>query len=79
MTDLPQPNDIIPLLKESMQEEESMAYWFQVHVTLILEILWPKLINSPIKRSQDFLLNYAGSKIPLIIMYADLVGSTNLI
>ena len=78
MTDLPQPNDIIPLLKESMQEEESMAYWFQVHVTLILEILWPKLINSPIKRSQDFLLNYAGSKIPLIIMYADLVGLTNL-
>ena len=49
MTDLPQPNDIIPLLKESMQEEESMAYWFQVHVTLILEILWPKLINSPNK------------------------------
>lgn len=78
MTDLPQPNDIIPLLKESMQEEESMANWYQVHVSLILENLWPKLINSPIKRAQDFLLNYAGSKMPLIIMYADLVGSTNL-
>mgnify|MGYP003575322707 CR=1 FL=1 len=78
ITDLPQPNDIMPLLKESIQEEESMANWYQVHVSVILETLWPKLINSPIKRAQDFLLNYAGSKLPLIIMYADLVGSTNL-
>jgi hypothetical protein len=32
--------------------------------------------DTSIKRGQDYLLNYVSSKIPLIIMYADLVGST---
>jgi hypothetical protein len=70
--------DIIQLLKESKQEEESMVYWYQVHAPIILDNLWPKMINSPIKRGQAFLLNHASSKLPLIIMYADLVGSTNM-
>ncbi|MGI9011083.1 MAG: hypothetical protein ACR2F1_07845 [Nitrososphaeraceae archaeon] len=55
-----------------------MANWYQIHTPLILENLWPKMINSPIKRGQNFLFNYAGSKMPLVIMYADLVGSTNM-
>src|SRR5690242_10522376 len=34
--------------------------------------------DSSLKRGQDFLLNYVSSKIPLVILYADLVGSTNM-
>jgi adenylate cyclase len=34
--------------------------------------------DSSLKSSQDFLLNYVNSKISLVIMYADLVGSTNM-
>jgi adenylate cyclase len=34
--------------------------------------------ESSLKPSQNFLLNHINSKIPLVIMYADLVGSTNL-
>lgn len=34
--------------------------------------------DTSIKRGQDYLLNYVSSKIPLIIMYADLVGSTKM-
>jgi adenylate cyclase len=34
--------------------------------------------DSSLKDSQDFLLNYINSKIPLVVMYADLVGSTNM-
>jgi class 3 adenylate cyclase len=34
--------------------------------------------DSSLKDSQAFLLNYVNSKISLVIMYADLVGSTNM-
>jgi adenylate cyclase len=34
--------------------------------------------ESNLKSAQDFLLSYVNSKIPLVIMYADLVGSTNM-
>jgi adenylate cyclase len=34
--------------------------------------------DSSLKDSQTFLLNYVNSKISLVIMYADLVGSTNM-
>ena len=77
-TNLPQQNEITLLLKHSMQEEKSMAYWYKLHTPLILDNLWPKIIYSSIKRGQNFLLNYISSKIPLIIMYADLVGSTTM-
>lgn len=69
---------VMQLLKDSLQEEESMVYWYQLHTSLILDNLWPKLINTPIKRGQNFLLKYIGSKMPLVIMYADLVGSTKM-
>ena len=35
------------------------------------------MINS-LKDSQDFLLNHVNSKLSLVIMYADLVGSTSM-
>ena len=34
--------------------------------------------NSSVKRSQDFLLEYVRSKISLVIIYLDLVGSTDM-
>jgi adenylate cyclase len=34
--------------------------------------------DSSLQASQDFLLNHVNTKIPLVIMYADLVGSTNM-
>jgi adenylate cyclase len=76
--DLSQKNDIMKSLKETTQGEESMVYWFQVHTQLVLDIVWLKLINSPIKRSQLFLLKHTGLRVPLIITYADIVGSTKM-
>ena len=49
-----------------------------MHMPLILDNLWPKMIHTSIRRGQNFLLNHISSKIPLIIIYADLVGSTNM-
>src|SRR5215211_5325132 len=77
MTD-PQQHEITFLLEKSMQEEESMAYWYKIHTPLILDNLWPKMIHTSIGRGQKFLLNHIGSKIPLITIYADLVGSTRM-
>ena len=34
--------------------------------------------NTSIKRGQDFLLNHVDSKLSLVVMYADLVGSTKM-
>ena len=78
MTDPPQQHEITFLLEKSMQEEESMAYWYKIHTPLILDNLWPKMIHTSIRRGQKFLLNHINSKIPLIIIYADLVGSTRM-
>ena len=36
------------------------------------------MIHPSIRRGQSFLLNHVSSKIPLIIIYADLVGSTTM-
>ncbi len=77
-TNLSQQHEITLLLEQSMQEEESMAYWYKMHTPLILDNLWPKIIHTSIRRGQKFLLNHISSKIPLIIMYADLVGSTTM-
>jgi class 3 adenylate cyclase/ferritin-like metal-binding protein YciE len=78
MTDPPQQHEVTFLLEKSMQEEESMAYWYKIHTPLILDNLWPKMIHTSISRGQKFLLNHIGSKIPLITIYADLVGSTRM-
>jgi adenylate cyclase len=36
------------------------------------------MIHTSIRRGQNFLLNHISSKIPLVVIYADLVGSTNM-
>ena len=76
--DMPQQHEIILLLEQSVQEEESMAYWYKIHEPLVIDKLWPKMIHASIRRGQKFLLNHVSSKIPLIIIYADLVGSTTM-
>ena len=76
--DMPQQHQIILLLEQSVQEEESMAYWYKIHEPLVIDKLWPKMIHASIRRGQKFLLNHVSSKIPLIIIYADLVGSTTM-
>ena len=76
--DMPQQHEITVLLEQSVQEEESMAYWYKIHEPLVINKLWPKMIHASIRRGQKFLLNHINSKIPLIIIYADLVGSTNM-
>jgi adenylate cyclase len=77
-TDMPQQHEITLLLEQSVQEEESMAYWYKIHEPLVIDKLWPKMIHASIKHGQKFLLNHVSSKIPLIIIYADLVGSTTM-
>ncbi len=76
--DMPQQHEITLLLEQSVQEEESMAYWYKIHEPLVIDKLWPKMIHASIRRGQKFLLNHISSKIPLIIIYADLVGSTTM-
>jgi adenylate cyclase len=78
MTDLPQRYKITILLEKSMEEEESMTYWYKMNTTLIFDNLWPKIIHPSIRRGQRFLLKRVHSRIPLLIIYADLVGSTNM-
>jgi hypothetical protein len=78
MMDMPQKHRNVSLLEKSMQEEESIVYWYKIHTPLILDNLWPKVIHTSVRRGQNFLLNHISSKIPLLIIYADLVGSTKM-
>jgi adenylate cyclase len=77
-TEFDNKNAVMISLNEGKQEEELMIYWFQVHAPVILDNLWPKMINNAMTRSQVFLMNHKNSKMGLIIMYADLVGSTKM-
>ena len=52
-------------------------------VSLTQDRLWRALkrrfqYDSTVKPGQEYLLNHVSSKIPLVILYADLVGSTNM-
>jgi hypothetical protein len=44
MTDMPRQHENMSLLEKSIQEEESMAYWYKMNTPLILDNLWPKMI-----------------------------------
>ena len=77
-TEFEDKDAVMKVLNESKQEEELMVYWFQLHAPVILDNLWPKMINNAMKRSQAFLMDHKNSKMGLIIMYADLVGSTKM-
>ena len=78
MMDIPYKQENLSLLEKSMKEEELMVYWYKTHTPLILDNLWPKVIHTSMRRGQNYLLNHISTKIPIIIIYADLVGSTKM-
>jgi len=69
---------VISLLEKSIHEEKSMIEWYKLNITVIFDKLWPKVINPSILRGQRFLRDYIGSKISLVIIYVNLVSSTNM-
>ncbi|KAA2281561.1 DUF892 family protein [Candidatus Nitrosocosmicus sp. SS] len=76
--DIPHKQENASLLEKSMKEEEAMVYWYKTHTPLILDNLWPRVIHSTVRRGQNYLLNHTSTKIPIVIIYADLVGSTKM-
>ena len=78
MMDIPHKQENLSLLEKSMREEELMVYSYKTNTPLILDNLWPKVIHTSMRRGQNFLLNHISTKIPTIIIYADLVGSTKM-
>jgi len=76
--EIPNKKENLSLLEKSMKEEELMVYWYKTHTPLILDNLWPKVIHTSMRRGQNYLLNHISTKIPIIIIYADLVGSTKM-
>ena len=63
--------------------ENRIIYDLQTLLSQRQEMLWNVLheryqYNTSIKRGQDFLLNHVDSKLCLVVMYADLVGSTKM-
>ena len=63
--------------------ENKTIYDIQTLLSQRQDRLWSVLYeryqyNTSIKRGQDFLLNHVDSKVSLVVMYADLVGSTKM-
>ena len=63
--------------------EESKTVDSETLVSQTQDRLWKALkrryqYDVSLERGQEYLLNHVSSKIPLVIMYADLVGSTNM-
>jgi adenylate cyclase len=76
--DIPHKQENLTLLEKSMREEELMVYWYKTHTPLILDSIWPKVIHTSVRRGQNYLLDHISTKIPIVIIYADLVGSTKM-
>ncbi|HEY1211929.1 MAG TPA: adenylate/guanylate cyclase domain-containing protein [Nitrososphaera sp.] len=67
----------------SMRTEETKIVDSETLVSQTQDRLWRALkhrfqYNVSLQPGQEYLLNHVSSKIPLVIMYADLVGSTNM-
>ena len=67
----------------SMSTEETKIVDSETLVSQTQDRLWRALKRSfqydvSLQPGQEYLLNHVSSKIPLVIMYADLVGSTNM-
>ena len=65
------------------RSEESKTVDSDTLVSQTQDRLWKALkrryqYDASLKRGQEYLLNHVSSKIPLVIVYADLVGSTNM-
>jgi adenylate cyclase len=65
------------------KEQSRQLYDLQTLFTQRQDRLWQALeeryqYNTSIKRSQDFLLKHVSSKTPLVVMFVDVVGSTDM-
>jgi class 3 adenylate cyclase len=71
------------MMSGGARTEESKTVDSDTLVSQTQDRLWKALkrryqYDVSLQRGQEYLLNHVSSKIPLVIMYADLVGSTNM-
>ena len=69
--------------KSNQTEKETEIFDLKTLVNLRQDRLWGAIkeryrYNTSIKRGQDYLLRHVDSKVSLLVMYADLVGSTKM-
>ena len=69
--------------KNNQTEKETEIFDLKTLVNLRQDRLWGAIkeryrYNTSIKRGQDYLIRHVDSKASLVIMYADLVGSTKM-
>ncbi len=69
-------NDENNILKHSMVDTETLVSQTQNRIWSALKRHYQ--YDSTLKPGQNFLLKHVNSKISLVVMYADLVGSTNM-
>jgi adenylate cyclase len=74
---------LLGMLMSSTPTPDSKSVDSETLVSLTQDRLWRALkrrfqYDSTLKPGQEYLLNHVSSKTPLVILYADLVGSTNM-
>ena len=79
----PASETILGMMLGATPSTESKSVDSETLVSLTQDRLWRALkrrfqYDSSVKPGQEYLLNHVSSKIPLVILYADLVGSTNM-
>jgi class 3 adenylate cyclase len=82
-TDLQNKGILDMMMKDSPPAPVSESVDSETLVSMTQDRLWKALkrrfqYDSTIKPGQEYLLNHVSSKIPLVILYVDLVGSTNM-
>ena len=76
-------NALLGMMMGSGNESQSKVVDSETLVAQTQDRLWRALkrryqYDSSLQPAQNYLLDHVSSKIPLVIMYADLVGSTNM-
>lgn len=79
----PASETLLDMMLGATPSPESKSVDSETLVSLTQDRLWRALkrrfqYDSSVKPGQEYLLNHVSSKIPLVILYADLVGSTNM-
>jgi class 3 adenylate cyclase len=74
---------IVDMMMNNEAREETRIVDSETLVSQTQDRLWRALkrryqYDVSLERGQNYLVNHVSSKIPLVIMYADLVGSTNM-
>ena len=74
---------LLGMMMDSTPTPEAKSVDSETLVSLTQDRLWRALkrrfqYDSTLKPGQEYLLNHVSSKTPLVILYADLVGSTNM-